>query len=430
MTKPRVPLIAVTDPIPEPATTKTFPPKWPTVTPEDVRKAGTTEESAALVTHHISVQSNARLKHSLPTVQCHESDRDQVWAENKKLTSTVMQKLWPAKTGSGGKKRLKTLFSGQFADVPLEEFLAFAADAGFEGVELACWHFNVQRALIDDEYVAWIKALFAKYKLSLVAISSHLVGQGVLDIIDKRHKAILPEYVWGDGNPHGVNLRCALEIMDTVAVAKRLSVSVINGFMGSSIWQYVYDFPPAGDLIQEGHDLLAQRWNPILDVFGDEEVFFALEVHPTEIAFDIYTAEKALQILDYRCEFGFNFDPSHLIWQGINPVEFIECFPDRIYHVHMKDAGIRTGGKRSVLGSNLPFGDGRRGFDFFSLGRGQVNFTEIIRALNAIGYNGPLSNEWEDSGMDRTEGAREASVFISEVDFGKSDRRMDEAFGS
>jgi sugar phosphate isomerase/epimerase len=159
-------------------------------------------------------------------------------------------------------------------------------------------------------------------------------------------------------------------------------------------------------------------------------VRFALEVHPTEIAFDLYTAERALAALDRREEFGFNFDPSHLVWQGIDPVEFLRAFPDRIYHVHVKDAAVTLNGRSGVLGSHLPFGDGRRGWDFRSPGRGSVPFEEIIRALNQIQYAGPLSVEWEDPGMDREAGAREACQFVKQLDFVPSAAAFDAAFAS
>lgn len=431
MNEPRVPIFTVVDPIPEPAKTQEkYLPTWAGDTPESIVNAATKDASVLAVNAAITEASVAHGA-SHQTVRLADGmERDALQATNKRLTTAVMDRLWPTKGGKNG-KRLKTLFSGQWADVPLEEFLAFAADAGFEGVELACWHFDVQRALVDDDYVAWIKQLFEKYGLKLVAISTHLVGQCVLDNIDIRHQSIIPDYVWGDGNVHGVNLRAALEVMDTVFVAKRLGVSVITGFTGSSVWHMVYDFPPAPKgAFQAGYDLLADRWNPILDVFGENGVVFALEVHPTEIAFDVITFERAQKALNYRPEFGMNFDPSHLIWQGLDPAELIRKFPDRVYHVHMKDALTRTGTHRSVLGSNLDFGDEERGFDFVSLGRGDVDFNDIIRALNTAGYRGPLSNEWEDSGMERTAGAREASEFITKVDFSRSDRRMDQAFAT
>ncbi|REJ72079.1 MAG: sugar phosphate isomerase/epimerase [Planctomycetota bacterium] len=327
-----------------------------------------------------------------------------------------------------------TLFTGQWADLPLETLCKKAKEFGYDGLELACWgdHFEVDKALSDDTYCAKKRDLLEKHDLKLFAISNHLVGQAVLDNIDARHQAILPEYVWGDGDPGGVNERAADEMMNTARAARKLGVGVVNGFTGSSIWHLIYDFPPVPrSMIDAGFQLLADRWNPILDVFQECGVKFALEVHPSEIAFDIYSAHAALDALDKREEFGFNFDPSHLIWQGVDPVEFIREFPDRLYHVHMKDASVTLNGRTGILSSHLAFGDARRGWDFRSVGRGGVRFEEIIRALNAAGYpqDMPLSVEWEDSGMDREIGAAEAAQFCKNVDFEPSGRAFDAAFG-
>ncbi|MCH8333488.1 sugar phosphate isomerase/epimerase, partial [Candidatus Sumerlaeota bacterium] len=211
--------------------------------------------------------------------------------------------------------------------------------------------------------------------------------------------------------------------------AKNLGVDVVCGFTGSSIWHLVYSFPPVPPkMIDAGFENFAQLWNPILDVFEECGVRFALEVHPTEIAFDIVTAKRALEAIGGRKSFGFNFDPSHLIWQGMDPVKFIEEFPDRIYHVHMKDASTTLDGRTGILSSHLDFGAPSRGWDFRSVGRGDVNFEEIIRALNRIGYGGPLSVEWEDSGMDREHGAIESCEFVRNVDFSPSSVAFDAAF--
>lgn len=324
-----------------------------------------------------------------------------------------------------------TLFTGQWADLPIAEMGPMTADFGYDGIELACWgdHFEVDKALAEDDYCKKHREFLDKLGLQCHAISAHLAGQAVLDNIDERHKAILPDYVWGDGDPAGVNQRAAEELKQTARAAQKFGVDVVNGFTGSSIWHLLYSFPPVPEsMIQAGFDLLAERFNPILDVFAECGVKFALEVHPTEIAFDIYTAQRALEALDHRPEFGFNFDPSHLIWQGVNPVEFIRAFPDRIYHVHIKDAIQTLDGRSGINCSHLNFGDPRRGWDFRSPGHGGVDFEEIIRALNVIHYAGPLSIEWEDCGMERTYGAREACEFTKKIDFAPSNVQFDAAF--
>jgi len=324
-----------------------------------------------------------------------------------------------------------TLFTGQWADMKLEDLARRANEFGYQGLELACWgdHFEVDKALADEGYCAAKRDLLERYDLDVFAVSTHLVGQAVLDTIDVRHKSILPPYVWGDGKPEGVNARAAEELKRTAKAAQKLGVGVVNGFTGSSIWPFLYSFPPVSEAtIAAGYALFAERFNPILDVFGECGVRFALEVHPTEIAFDIVTAERTLAAIERREEFGFNFDPSHLLWQGVDPVEFLRAFPDRIYHVHVKDAIVTLNGRSGILSSHLNFGDPRRGWDFRSPGRGGVNFEEIIRALNVLGYDGPLSVEWEDSGMDREAGAREACEFVRRIDFTPSRVAFDAAF--
>lgn len=325
-----------------------------------------------------------------------------------------------------------TLFTGQWADLSLETLAPKASQWGYDGIELPCWggHFDVQKALKEPGYCQARHDLLAKHGLKVWAISNHLVGQAVCDRIDERHKVILPPHVWGDGDPEGVRKRAAREMIDTARAAAKLGVKVVNGFTGSSIWHLLYSFPPVSDaMIDAGYQDLADRWNPILDEFRKEGTQFALEVHPTEIAFDIYSTERALKALDHRPEFGFNYDPSHLLWQLVDEVEFLRAFPDRIYHVHVKDAARTLNGKTGILGSHLNFGDPRRGWDFRSPGRGQVNFDAIARTLNAIGYAGPLSVEWEDPGMDREYGAAEAARFVKErMGFTAAGRLFDSAF--
>ena len=324
-----------------------------------------------------------------------------------------------------------TLFTGQWADLDIETMCQKASDFGYDGLELACWgdHFEVDRA--NAAYCKARRQLLEQYDLQVFSISAHLVGQAVCDNIDGRHEAILPPYVWGDGDPEGVRKRAAKEMIATAQAAKRLGVDVVNGFTGSSIWHMMYSFPPISpDMIDKGYADFGKRWKPILNRFQKLGVKFALEVHPTEIAFDIPSAERAIQAVDGHPAFGFNYDPSHLGYQGVDYVEFIHRFGDRIFHVHMKDVGwsaVPT--EAGLIGGHLDFGDRRRYWDFRSLGRGNIDFEEIIRALNRINYQGPLSVEWEDSGMDREHGATEACAFVNEVDFKPSELAFDAAFG-
>lgn len=312
-----------------------------------------------------------------------------------------------------------TLFTGQWADLPLAELAPKAKKFGYDGLELACWgdHMSTEQAASDPAYCERQKAILAQHGLGLWAISNHLVGQLTCDPnTDARSDDWAPAECRGDPEK---KRRFAIEDMKRAArAAKNLGIQVVNGFTGSPIWQLIYPFPPASDdMIRDGYKRFAEIWVPILDEFQRNGVRFALEVHPTEIAFDLYSFEMALEAVGNHPAFGINFDPSHLLWQGMDPVELIYAFPKRIYHVHMKDVSVHFNGRNSVLSSHLQFGDPRRSWDFRSPGRGDVQFTPIIRALNTVGYTGPLSIEWEDNTMDRDQGGPEAAAFVKRTDF-------------
>ncbi len=325
-----------------------------------------------------------------------------------------------------------TLFTGQWADLTFETICEKARQFGYDGLELACWgdHFEVDKALESDAYIRGRWDILNKYGLKCFAISNHLVGQAVCDRIDERHKSILPPRIWGDGKEDGVRARAAEEMKNTARAAAKMGLKVVPGFTGSPIWHMVYSFPPnPADFLEKGLKFFAEMWTPILDVFQAEGVRFGLEVHPTEIAFDIASAEAALKAVNYHPAFGFNYDPSHFGYQGVDYVAFIRRFADRIFHVHMKDVWWSSKPTEAgVFGGHLNFGDARRFWDFRSLGRGCINFEEIIRALNDIGYWGPLSVEWEDGKMDREHGAAEACAFLRRLDFPPSAVAFDAAF--
>lgn len=308
-----------------------------------------------------------------------------------------------------------SLFTGQWADLPFEEVARLASGWGYDGLEIACWgdHLDPWQGATDDDYIAGKLAILDKYNLKVVAISNHLKGQAVCDDpIDARHRDILPDIVWGDGDPEGVRQRAAEEMKNTARTAARLGVKTVIGFTGSAIWKYVAMFPPVSEaLIEAGWDDFKARWNPILDVFAEVGVRFAAEVHPSELAYDYWTARKMLEVID-RPELGINWDPSHMMWQDIDPAAFLLDFADKIYHVHAKDSKRNLNGRNGRLGSHLPWADPRRGWDFVSVGHGDVPWEACFRVLNHIGYDGPISVEWEDAGMDRLRGAPEALEFV------------------
>ena len=326
-----------------------------------------------------------------------------------------------------------TLFTGQWADLPLATLVSRTSDWGFDGLELACWgdHFDIARAVAEPAYPREIRATLEGAGLGCWALGAHLIGQAVCDPIDERHRGVLPPDIWGDGEPEGVRTRAAERMKDAARAAAAFGVTTVTGFTGSPIWHMLYSFPPNDWAeIERGYGQFAERWGPIIDVFDAEGVKFALEVHPTEIAYDFVTTRKALDALDWREGFGINLDPSHFIPQFLDPAAFGLEFASRIYHVHVKDSLRTLDGRTSILGSHLDFGEERRGWTFVSPGHGDVNFEALLRALNRIGYQGPLSIEWEDSGMDRDYGAPDALAFIRRSDFAPGTAAFDAAFQS
>src|SRR3954467_5292436 len=176
-----------------------------------------------------------------------------------------------------------TLFTGQWADLPFEEVARLASSWGYDGLEIACWgdHLDPNRGATDDAYLDEKRAVLDKYGLKVWAISNHLKGQAVCDDpIDGRHRDILPDEIWGDGDPEGVRQRAAEEMKNTARTAPRLGVDTgvgltgpagvwpLGGFTGPGIRKSVAVYPPVGqEVIDAGSQDFAERWNPILDVF-------------------------------------------------------------------------------------------------------------------------------------------------------------------
>lgn len=312
-----------------------------------------------------------------------------------------------------------TLFTGQWADLPFGEVCGIAGEFGYDGVEIACWgdHMDVERAAKDPQYVADRKKILAKNGLKCWALGAHLAGQCVGDAFgDPRLDGFAPKHLAGQSEK--IREWGIRQMLYTAQAAKNMGCKVVTGFMGSPIWKYLYSFPATTEaMVDAGFREILSLWAPIFDEFDRYGVKFALEVHPSEIAYDYYSAQRLLEVFKGRETLGFNFDPSHLQWQGIDPSLFFCDFADRILHVHIKDCFVKLDGRSGILGSHLQFGDLRRGWNFVSPGHGDVNFEYIVRQANAAGYKGPFSVEWEDNGMDRMFGAKEALAFVRKIDF-------------
>ena len=328
-------------------------------------------------------------------------------------------------------RRPVTLFTGQWADLPIEELAGKCGTWGFDGLELACWgdHFDVARRSPTPPTPPG--------SASCSPATGCAAGRSATTSSARRsptrstpatRRCCRPR-CGATATPTGVQERAAERMKDTARAAAQLGVEVVTGFTGSPIWHLLYSFPPNDfDEIERGYATFAEQWGPIIDVFEAEGVRFALEVHPTEIAYDFLTTRKTLAAIGDRPGFGINFDPSHLEHQFLDSAAFIEEFGARILHAHVKDSKRRLDGRSSILGGHADFGSPGRGWDFVSPGHGDVDFEAMFRALNRVGYQGPLSIEWEDSGMDRDWGAPDALAFVRRTDFAPSSVAFDAAF--
>jgi sugar phosphate isomerase/epimerase len=303
------------------------------------------------------------------------------------------------------------IFTALFGDWPLEKVARHVSGLGYEAVELPIWAGN--RHLVLDDVLAGkgkeLRKLLADNGLTISAINHGIAGQLSMGPHDSSTD------VWAPGMSPEQKVAYAVEQLKRSArAASELEVPVVNGLIGSHVWDKWYIFPPANEkLYEEGFVLFAERWNGILDEFKKYGVRWGLEVHPTGIAYNIETAEKALAVLDNRPEFGFNFDPSHLVWQLIDPVIFVKTFGKRIFHCHAKDGELQEDEvRRSGV---IPTGGWMRpdrGFRFRVPGWGQVDWRRVMTALVSVGYDYVLSFEHEDPVMSPEDGAEKAIAYL------------------
>ena len=307
------------------------------------------------------------------------------------------------------------LFTGPWSDLPLDELAGLAAGWSYRAVELAAWgdHLEVQRCLGDPAALDARADLLRGRGLEVTAVSCHRVSAAICEVQHGGLRHLLPEYVWGDGEPEGIRQRAVSEVIATARVASRLGAPLLTGFTGSAIWSRITGYPRLRDgELGEALADFSRRFRPILAELRELGMRYALEAHPGQMAFDLGSAEAVIEAMDGAPELGFTLDPGHLVWQGIDPVEFIERFPERILHVHVKDVVVRQDGRHGLLGGYHPHGDPRRGWDFRAPGRGHLDWEEFFRALGRIGYQGSLSVEVSDSWLDRTAAAEEAVPFL------------------
>jgi len=305
------------------------------------------------------------------------------------------------------------VFTVLYNEKSLEDVSKYVAGLGYEMVELAAWrgsnHLDIDQVLATKAYRTGLLDMLKKYNLEISALSNHLDGQLILGPLDWTTDG------WTPARGPDEKVKWAIERMkNTARAAAALGVKVVVGFTGSNVWDKWYSFPEENiKAYEQAWQVFAERWHPILDVFKQEGVRFALEVHPTEIAYNVETAGDCLKAIDNRPEFGFNFDPSHFVWQMIDPVVFIKAYGQRLYHAHAKDSELQQDAlSRSGVMPNGPWMRPDRGFRFRVPGWGDINWRRIMTALLMVGYDFVLSYEHEDPVMSREDGVEKNIEFL------------------
>lgn len=295
----------------------------------------------------------------------------------------------------------------------LEEALKYLSSLGVDSLELGAGgypgkaHMDAQDYLDHPEKIDELKNLLEKYNLKISAIACH-------------------------GNPVHPNSKTAKEFHDdfvaAMKVAVALGVDTIIGFSGCP-----GDCPTSENpnwvtcaWPNEYLDILDYQWNKVLIPYWKETAKLAKEIGIKKIAFEmhpgfcVYNPSTLLKLREAVGDIiGANFDPSHLFWQGIDPVEAIKALGGAIYHFHAKDTKIdEHNTKVNGVLDTTPYGDIlNRSWVFRTVGYGHDTsvWNDMISTLKAVGYDGAISIEHEDGLMSPKEGLEKAIKFLKDV---------------
>jgi sugar phosphate isomerase/epimerase len=301
------------------------------------------------------------------------------------------------------------LFSATYLDTKLEEVCTMAAGLGYQAVELPAFannpHLDIEEIVKGANAKALLKML-ADRGLIISALANHPEGQIVLGPYGKDTDAICK------GTKEEKIAFGTQRMIKTAQAANALGCPVVTGFIGCENFGRFFPWPYSkgwSDMEKE----FVERWGKILDKFGEYGVKFAHEPHPNQLAYDVDTALRAVELMGNRKEFGFNFDPANLIYLDVNVENFIDQLRGKIYHVHAKDGEVvEHNVKRS---GRIPQGDWQRlgrGFRFRIPGWGSVPWKKVLTELSLIGYDYVMSYEHEDVTMSRRDGITKTIAYL------------------
>jgi sugar phosphate isomerase/epimerase len=297
----------------------------------------------------------------------------------------------------------------------LETIADWVAGLGYKGIQIPSWDgrlFDLNLAAESQTYCDDVKGMLADKGLAITELSTHLQGQlvAVHPGYDAQFDGFAPPEV--HNNPKARQEWAVQQVKNAAIASRRLGLTAHATFSGALAWPYFYPWParPAG-LVEDAFDELARRWKPILDVFDENGVDAAYEIHPGEDLHDGVTFEMFLERVGNHPRANILYDPSHFVLQQLDYLAFIDIYRDRIKCFHVKDAEFRPNGRSGVYGGYQSWVD--RPGRFRSLGDGQVDFSGIFSKMAANDFDGWAVLEWECALKHPEQGAAEGAPFIA-----------------
>lgn len=329
------------------------------------------------------------------------------------------------------------IFLAQFASdkAPfnaLDSIAEWAAGLGYRGVQLPTGpgsFVDLERAASSQDYCDEITGRLAAHGLEATELSTHLQGQlvAVHPAYDTLFDGFAPPEL--RGKPRERQQWAVRQVTLAAEASRRMGLAAHATFSGALAWPYFYPWPQrAPGLVEEAFAELARRWRPILDAFEEAGVDLAYEIHPGEDLHDGATFERFLEAAGGHPRATILYDPSHLLLQQMDYLQFIDRYHDRIKCFHVKDAEFRPDGRSGVYGGYQDWID--RPGRFRSLGDGQIDFGAIFSKMAAYDFPGWAVLEWECALKHSEDGAAEGARFISDHIIRVADRAFDDFAGS
>ncbi|QNU64747.1 sugar phosphate isomerase/epimerase family protein [Vreelandella titanicae] len=313
----------------------------------------------------------------------------------------------------------------------LDGIARWAAEQGYQAIQLPTADsrfIDLHKAAESQSYCDELNARCEKAGVVISELSTHLQGQlvAVHPACDDLFDDFAPVELHGKPQER---TEWAIEQLKLAAKAsQRLGLTAHATFSGALLWPFVYPWPqrPEG-LVEEGFNELARRWRPILDAFDEAGVDLCFEIHPGEDLHDGASFERFLAAVDNHPRAKILYDPSHLLLQQLDYLEFIDRYHERIGMFHVKDAEFNPNGRSGVYGGYQGWVE--RPGRFRSLGDGQIDFSGIFSRLTQYGFDGWAVLEWECCIKDAAQGAAEGAPFIEAHLIQPADRAFDDFAG-